>query len=382
MNTFLRRMATAQQGLAAETRFAAGSVGSLQALQHLGYVQIDTISVVERAHHHVLWSRVPEYELGHLNQLVHEQHAFEYWYHAAAYLPMRDYRYALLQMEEVRAGNSRYFNRGDAHLMREIVARVQDEGSIRLRHIAKNPQDQSGGWWNTGPARRSVEQLFMQGDLMVCERNGMEKVYALRETCLPTGLDVSTPTLAEYADYVFATTLRAHGVFTWKQLLHLKTGNALRVAMREVVRQQLEAGKIVAQQLASGDEVYVDVALLSQEAPVASGLKILSPFDNVLIHRERLSALFGFDYRIECYVPAAKRVFGYFCLPLLYGETMVGRMDCKAHRRSKTLQVLSVHWQESVPEREHLLAALRSELPRFAAFNQCHDIDATVLDRG
>ena len=379
MTTFLRRMATAQQGLRLTPRFAAGKDGSLQALQHLGYVQIDTISVVERAHHHVLWSRVPEYDVAHLNQLVREQQVFEYWYHAAAYLPMRDYRFALLQMEAVRAGNSRYFNRGDAGLMREIMARVQDEGSIRLRHIAKNPQDQSGGWWNTGPARRSVEQLFMQGDLMVCERNGMEKVYALRETCVPTGLDVSTPTLAEYAEYVFATTLRAHGVFTWKQLLHLKTGNAVRAAMRAVVGQHLEAGSIVAQQLANGAEVYVDTALLQQQWPAETAVRILSPFDNVLIHRERLSELFGFDYRIECYVPAAKRVFGYFCLPLLYGEAMVGRIDCKAHRRSQTLQVLSVHLEPAVAADATFKAMLHRELQRFAAFNQCSELDATAL---
>ena len=379
MTTFLRRMATAQQGLRLTPRFAAGKDGSLQALQHLGYVQIDTISVVERAHHHVLWSRVPEYDVAHLNQLVREQQVFEYWYHAAAYLPMRDYRFALLQMEAVRAGNSRYFNRGDAGLMREIMARVQDEGSIRLRHIAKNPQDQSGGWWNTGPARRSVEQLFMQGDLMVCERNGMEKVYALRETCVPTGLDVSTPTLAEYAEYVFTTTLRAHGVFTWKQLLHLKTGNAVRAAMRAVVGQHLEAGSIVAQQLANGAEVYVDTALLQQKWPAETAVRILSPFDNVLIHRERLSELFDFDYRIECYVPAAKRVFGYFCLPLLYGDAMVGRIDCKAQRRSQTLQVLSVHLEPAVAADATFKTMLHRELQRFAAFNQCNELDATAL---
>ena len=244
MNTSLRRLALQQQGLGQTPVFAAGMAGSLQAIEHLGYVQIDTISVVERAHHHVLWSRVPDYDLGHLNQLVVKQQVFEYWYHAAAYLPMRDYRFALPQMEAVQAGNSRYFNRGDATLMRDILARAKDEGSIRLCHIAKNPQDQSGGWWNTGPARCSIEQLFMQGDLMVCERGGMEKVYALREACLPSGLDVRTPTTSEYAAYLFDTTKRAHGVFTWKQLLHLKTGTAMREAMRAVVDERLDAGEI------------------------------------------------------------------------------------------------------------------------------------------
>ena len=378
MSTILRQLTINQQGLGQTPRFDAGLAGSLQAIEHMGYVQIDTISVVERAHHHVLWNRVLEYDNSHLNQLVQEQSVFEYWYHAAAYLPMRDYRFALPQMEAVRAGNSRYFSRGDAILMREILARAKDEGSIRLRHVDKKASDQSGGWWNTGPARRSIEQLFMQGDLMVCERNGMEKVYALRENCLPAQLNVTTPNTQECAEYLFETTCRAHGVFTWKQLLHLKTGSAMREAMRAVVNEHLDAGDIVEVMLESGDKAYVD-ALLMQDFLSETQVKILSPFDNVLIHRERLSALFGFDFRIECYVPAAKRQFGYFCLPILYEDCMVGRIDCKAHRRSKVLQVLGVHWESKTKLSEQLVALLKVELLRFSQFNQCTELDDVIL---
>ena len=380
MSTILRQLTINQQGLGPIPRFDAGLAGSLQAIEHMGYVQIDTISVVERAHHHVLWNRVLEYDNSHLNQLVQEQSVFEYWYHAAAYLPMRDYRFALPQMEAVRAGNSRYFSRGDAILMREILARAKDEGSIRLRHVDKKASDQSGGWWNTGPARRSIEQLFMQGDLMVCERNGMEKVYALRENCLPAQLNVTTPNTQECAEYLFETTCRAHGVFTWKQLLHLKTGSAMREAMRAVVNEHLDAGDIVEVMLENGDKAYVE-ALLMQDFLGETQVKILSPFDNVLIHRERLSALFGFDFRIECYVPAAKRQFGYFCLPILYGDCMVGRIDCKAHRRSKVLQVLSVHWESKTKRSEQLLALLQAELLRFSQFNQCIELDDVILKK-
>ena len=380
MSTILRQLTINQQGLGQTPRFDAGLAGSLQAIEHMGYVQIDTISVVERAHHHVLWNRVPEYDNSHLNQLVQEQSVFEYWYHAAAYLPMRDYRFALPQMEAVRAGNSRYFSRGDATLMREILARAKDEGSIRLRHVDKKASDQSGGWWNTGPARRSIEQLFMQGDLMVCERNGMEKVYALRENCLPAKLNVTTPNTQECAEYLFATTRRAHGVFTWKQLLHLKTGSAMREAMRAVVREHLDAGDIVEVTLENGDKAYVNASLM-QDLMGETQVKILSPFDNVLIHRERLSALFGFDFRIECYVPAAKRQFGYFCLPILYGDCMVGRIDCKAHRRSKILQVLNVHWESKTKRSEQLLALLQAELLRFSQFNQCIELDDVILKK-
>jgi len=202
MTSSLKKLTLFNQGLGKTSPFAKGVDGTLQAIEHLGYVQIDTISVVERAHHHVLWSRVPDYDLSHLNNLVRERQIFEYWYHAASYLPMKDYRYALPAMMSVRIGESRYFNRGDQHLMNEILARVRAEGRIRLRDIDKNNKKSLGNWWNTGPGRRAFEQLYMQGDLMICERNGMEKVYDLTERCLPENIDLSMPTLHEYAQYL------------------------------------------------------------------------------------------------------------------------------------------------------------------------------------
>lgn len=380
MTELLRRMALLKQGLAAQPSFGEGLSGTRRAIEHLGYVQIDTISVVERAHHHVLWSRVPDYDLSHLNRLIREKHIFEHWYHAASYLPMRDYRYVLAQMASIRRGENRYFSNGDKHLMNEILARVKAEGEIRLRDIDKGNKSNTGNWWNTGLGRRSVEQLFMQGDLMVCERNGMEKTYDLAENCLPSDIDLSVPTLSEYALYLFNTTLRAHGVFTWKQLLHLKVGKSLRDAMRKVVDAQIEAGVIKAINDFDGQIIYADTAALKQVATVECGVKILSPFDNLVIHRDRLSTLFKFDYRIECYVAAPKRVFGYFCLPILYGDKIVGRIDCKAHRAKQRFEVLSLHLERGSWDRDRFWMELSQELQRFAAFNKCPILDKNAMD--
>ncbi|WP_202742426.1 winged helix-turn-helix domain-containing protein [Acinetobacter calcoaceticus] len=378
MTSSLKRLALFNQGLGKISPFAKGVEGTLQAIEHLGYVQIDTISVVERAHHHILWNRVPDYDLSHLNNLVRERQIFEYWYHAASYLPMKDYRYALPAMMSVRKGESRYFNRGDQHLMNEILARVRAEGRIRLRDIDKNNKNNSGGWWNTGPGRRAFEQLYMQGDLMICERNGMEKVYDLTERCLPENIDLSMPTLHEYAQYLFNTTLRAHGAFTWKQLVHLK-GKNLKETMRLVLNEQVDAGVVSAIKLVDGQTLYVDVAAIEQKVNTDFGLKILSPFDNSLIHRDRLTSLFEFDYRIECYVPAAKRVFGYFCLPILYQDELVGRIDCKAHRTVKELEVISLHLEKTIKDEELFFFELEQELKRFAEFNQCTIINDKVI---
>ncbi len=378
MISSLKRLALFNQGLGKISPFAKGVDGTLQAIEHLGYVQIDTISVVERAHHHILWSRVSDYDLSHLNNLVRERQIFEYWYHAASYLPMKDYRYALPAMMSVRKGESRYFNRGDPHLMNEILARVRAEGRIRLRDIDKNNKKSLGNWWNTGPGRRAFEQLYMQGDLMICERNGMEKVYDLTERCLPENIDLSMPTLREYAQYLFNTTLRAHGAFTWKQLVHLK-GKDLKETMRVVLKEQIDAGVVSAIQLTDGQTLYVDVAAIEQKVNTDFGLKILSPFDNSLIHRDRLTSLFEFDYRIECYVPAAKRVFGYFCLPILYQDELVGRIDCKAHRTVKELEVISLHLEKTIKDKELFFFELEQEIKRFAEFNQCTIINDKVI---
>lgn len=378
MTSSLKQLTLFNQGLGKTSRFAKGMDGTLQAIEHLGYVQIDTISVVERAHHHILWSRVPDYELSHLNSLVGERQIFEYWYHAASYLPMKDYRYALPAMMSVRKGESRYFNRGDQQLMNEILARVRAEGKIRLRDIDKNNKKSLGNWWNTGPGRRAFEQLYMQGDLMICERNGMEKVFDLTERCLPGNIDLSMPTLYEYAQYLFNNTLRAHGAFTWKQLVHLKK-NDLKETMRVVLKEQIDAGVVSVIKLENGQTLYVDVAAMEQKVSTDFGLKILSPFDNSLIHRDRLAFLFEFDYRIECYVPAAKRVYGYFCLPILYQDELVGRVDCKAHRSIKELEVISLHLEKTIKNKELFFFELEQELKRFAAFNQCSTINDKVI---
>lgn len=372
MNAQLRYLTLFKQGILSQ-QFGAGLSGTLNAIENLAYVQIDTLSVVERAHHHVLWNRVADYDLTHLNQLVKKQHIFEYWYHAAAYLPMRDYRYALPRMMSIRNGENRYYTNIDKRLTNEILARVREEGALRARDIGKSNRNR-GGWWNLGQERRALDKLFMQGDLMICERNGMEKVYDLTERCLPQNIDLSMPTLREYAIYLLETTIKAHGVFTLKQLLHLRTGKSLQDMMREVLSEYISSGVVSAISNIGRTTIYVDnKALELGESTVKTNaqIKILSPFDNLVIHRERLSLLFNFDYRIECYTPAAKRVFGYFCLPILYGDTFIGRVDCKAHRAEQRFEVIKLHLENDELDQKQLLLLLRNELQRFADFNKC-----------
>ncbi|NHB58423.1 winged helix-turn-helix domain-containing protein [Acinetobacter sp. 194] len=344
---------------------------TLSVIEHLGYVQIDTISVVERAHHHVLWNRVDHYQKNHLNTLLENKKIFEYWFHAASYIPLRDYRYALRQMNSVKRGETKYFNRGDQFLMKEILARAKAEGEIRSRDFILQNEKSEKSWWKSGVVKNTIEQLYMQGDLMVCNRVGVEKVYALTEDYLSSSIDLTEPSLEEYAYYLYDTVKRSQGVFTWKQLLHLKTGTALKKAMQNIIDEQIDAKIIQQINLASGNSVFVDLDGLNQINTTQKEVKILSPFDNLVIHRDRLASLFNFEYRLECYVKPEKRKYGYFCLPILYGTDIVAKIDCKAHREKGILEIIHFHLQAVIHNKADFIQLMILELERFAEFNHC-----------
>lgn len=371
VKTQLRHLALSRQGLTASAAFGNGAGGVRRAIEHLGYIQIDTLSVIERAHHHVLWTRIPDYRPEHLHQLVRKRDVFEYWFHAASYLPMRDYRFSLPQKSAIKNGMHRYFSNADQRLMREIIDRVRSDGPLQARNV-KTEKTGPGSWWNWGPGKRALETLFMRGDLMVLERNGMEKTYDLTERILPVEVNVEEPSVAEYAEYLVTTALRAHGCVTWKQLTHLITQKNLRAALRSVLDEKVKHGSVT--ELANADmpTAYVETqALENSGSAMHSSLRLLSPFDNAVIHRERLAQLFGFNYRIECYVPAHKRVFGYFCLPILFAGKFVGRVDCKAHRSEKHFEVLSLHIEDPSIKIDDFAPEFAGAVKKFANFNGC-----------
>ncbi|MFC7422016.1 winged helix-turn-helix domain-containing protein [Iodobacter arcticus] len=375
----LRRHALTRQGLQSEAIFGSGLAATLAAIEHLGYVQIDTISMIERAHHHILWSRVPDYQPGFLNQLLENRQIFEYWFHAASYLPMRDYRFAQHRMAAVRDRTWANYHDIPASLMNEILLRVRDEGPLRVRNLENN-KGKSGSWWDWGPGKRAIEKLFLQGDLMICQRIGMEKVYELRERMLPANLDMRQPDLADYAGYLLQSYLRAHSVVTFEQLTHLHTNPALKKTMRELLETQIASHQIKEISSAVLPKAYAETSVLTQALSATPCVHLLSPFDNAIIHRKRLNQLFGYDYKLECYVPAAKRKFGYFCLPILFGDRFVGRIDCKAHRQEQRLQVISMHLESPINHPALFAETLMQKLKQFAIFNGCEHLDIQNIE--
>jgi len=397
----LARQAWKAQGLLSSKPFGRGIEATRRALEHLGYIQIDTLSVVARAHHHSLWNRVPNYRPQHLDHLLENGNIFEYWYHAASYLPMRDYRYALPRMQAFRDGSVAWARSRDKKLMRRVLQRIQEEGPLQARDFDDIRTGKSG-WWDWKPTKRALEQLFMQGDLMISGRIGFQKIYDLRERVLPSHIDRSTPSIEEYAAYLIDTSLRAHSVTPRTAFSYGRRGMPLRRAIDAILAQRVAEGSLIRVNLEkdlrptqAGSpmkskpkqlEMFTEPDTLNGKMPRAPHrMRVLSPFDNAVILRVRNLALHGFDYQLECYLPEAKRRFGYFCLPLLYGDSLIGRMDCKAHRSAQPgpwLEVKHLHLEHPLPREsseQTFVDAFQSALLNFAEFNACERVGISSI---
>jgi len=349
---------------------------TLSAIEQLGYIQIDTISVIQRAHHHTLWNRNPRYQLNHIDELVENRDVFEYWSHAAAYLPMRDYRFSLYRKQAFKTGALSHWYKPNHELMKNVIQRIENEGPLMAKDF-EGERKHKGGWGGK-PAKQALETLFMQGDLMVSSRSNFHKVYDLTQRVVPIGVDTAVPTEQEYARYLVTQYLKANGLGLAAEMSYLLKNT--KPLVMKVLSEMLEEGSVI--QVSVNGLAYFTLPrsldLLNQ--PLArSKLKILSPFDNLLIQRKRMQALFGYDYLIECYVPEAKRQYGYFCLPILWQGELVGRMDCKVDRKTSVLNINNLVIEGDVEKwgaskQEGFVHALRAELDGFMLFNHAKEL--------
>jgi len=377
MSQKLRLITLHHQGLTTMRPFGKGSQATKRVLEHLGYIQIDTLSVIERAHHHTLWTRIPDYQPDYLNQLVREGSAFEYWFHAASYLPMSNYRFVLPQMSAIKRGESPYYANVDAKYMRHVFDRIRIDGPLKARNFESTTKSNSK-WWNGKPAKRALEKLFMQGDIMIKQRDGMEKVYDLSERVLPDKTNTSEPSLLELSEYLINVSMRAHGFTTLKQLTHLRPGTTLRDTLKTILQQKIEQGSLIEYPIDGNPSVYTTENILDTKlSRPAANVRLLSPFDNAIIHRDRVQQLFEFDYKLECYTAKEKRQYGYFCLPILYKDKLVGRVDCKAHRKTGDFELIHLHLETKDINLDDFIPRFTKMVHRFAIFNNCQSIHVT-----
>jgi len=344
---------------------------TLSAIEHLGYVQIDTISAIQRAHHHTLWNRNPRYKSTQLEQLVADKKVFEYWSHAAAYLPMRDFRYSLPRKQEIAKGTQKHWYTRDKRLMKSVLQRITIEGPLMAKDFEHSGK--KTGEWTSKPAKQALEYLFMQGELMISSRVNFHKVYDLTERVLPEDTDTTLPHPEEYARYLITRYLRANGLGQVTEIAYLLRNT--KPLVTTVFQEMVSNGELLKINVSDNSYYIVPSSLELLNKPLSrSKLKILSPFDNLLIQRKRMQALFNFDYVIECYVPETKRQYGYFSLPILWNGKLVARMDCRTERKKSLLHIHHLALEPWLIKTDDFTVALYKELESFLRFNNCSHV--------
>jgi uncharacterized protein YcaQ len=367
-----RRLWLRAQRLDEETPFGGVPAAVAAAIRHLGYVQIDTINVIERCHHHILWSRIPKYRNVALETAQSsEKSAFEYWAHALAYIPTDDYRFFVPAMDARRVKPHASFAKVDPEAYATLLERIHDDGPLSLRDI-DDPllEEKDHPWASRKPSKRLLSYGFWTGDLTVSARTGMLKSYDLTERHFGWTARPAPATPQDFAGYLLERGLRTQGVVSLESMTY---GDAPAKA---------DVARLVAERVTHGTLVAVEIEGLARvnhwAEPAALGdlpslvparrVHILSPFDPLVIQRKRLAALFGYEHRFEAYVPAAKRVLGYFALPVLVGDRIVAAIDTKMDRKAGALTIQK--WTWIVPETTGLRSRVEAALDRFERFQK------------
>lgn len=366
-----RKLVLLAQRLPPARQTGTATAATLSAIEHLGYIQIDTISAIQRAHHHTLWNRNPRYKSSHLDQLLVDKEIFEYWSHAAAYLPMRYYRFSLPRKQVIASGEQPHWYKRDEQLMKSVLKRIAAEGPLMAKDFEQTGK--ISGDWKSKPAKQALQNLFMQGELMVPYRINFHKVYDLTERVLPQETDTTLPAPVEYARFLITRYLQANGLGQAAEIAYLLKNT--KPLISTTLQAMVLSGELRQVKVEDNSYYVLPASLELLNKPLArSKLKILSPFDNLLIQRKRIQELFGFDYQLECYVPEAKRQYGYFCLPVLWNGKLVARMDCKAERKKMLLHIHHLALEPELVKTDEFTLSFYKELASFLQFNNCSNL--------
>lgn len=367
-----RHLLLAAQGLTTPPRRAARKADVLAAIRQMGVLQIDTINVVARSPYLVLWSRLGDFPLVWLEEMLSERAIFEYWSHEASFLPMEDFPlYRRMMLEPRRHGRTAHaWLAAHAEVVAQVQALVAERGVARSSDFAR-AEGAAGGWWNWKVEKEALEHLFAVGELMIAERHNFHRIYAPRQTVMPGWDDADAPPYDEVQRQFALRSVRSLGIALARWVPDYyrtaKPGNAANLAALA------SAGELVEARISGWDEpAYIHPThLAAAEAAQAGKLHskvttLLSPFDPIIWDRARGRDLFDFDYTIECYTPQPKRQYGYFSLGILHRGTLIGRLDPKAHRQAGIMEVRALHFEPGVRLTERLLGELADTLLRFA----------------
>ncbi|TLP65779.1 winged helix-turn-helix domain-containing protein [Parasedimentitalea maritima] len=353
----------------------------LELITRLGFVQLDSINTVARAHDMILYSRRPSYRAQNLKQLYEgDRELFEHWTHDAAVIPMQFYPQWHLRFKRDAARlKSRYRNwhRDNYEAQFDTVLQhIRDHGAVGSSDVGKDEKKGSGGWWDWHPSKTALEYLWRSGALTVVGRKGFQKQYDLTERVIEEHLcpGVSPFDEAKTLDTLCSGALDRLGFATSREIAAFWDTVSTTEA-RDWCKTQLEQGNLEEVDVAHTDgklrRAFArpgTVESAQDIGPAPGRMRVLSPFDPALRDRKRAERLFGFHYRIEVFVPAPKRIYGYYVFPLFEGERMVGRIDMKAKRDADMLQVTAVWPERGIKWSPSRIRKLESELQRVARF--------------
>ncbi len=377
-----RAIAVAAQGLASTPPRRRPTVDDLRGVvNRLGCVQLDTISVISRSHETVAFSRLGPYDVGHWSTLYEPEHAItEYWAHAAAIVPMDDLHLYRPEMERVRETLRTEW----AHqqpVRDAVLSRIRADGPMSSRHFdapEEGPSAKAWDWYGRKPEREALSDLWSEGSLVLRRRDGFQRVFDAWERLVPDLWEREI--CREQRDRILATkAFAALGVTTIAWFIdYFRTGkrhHLPRPVAKQVIAEMVDRGEVVPVAIAGIDEpAWLD----SRAIPVLEGLRsrrgwptrtvLLSPFDNLVWNRRRDEELWDFHYRLECYTPASKRVYGYYSLPILYRGRLVGRLDPSFDRKTGVLTIKSLHWEDGVRPHEAMLRAITAAVGDLCVF--------------
>ncbi|HEX3431585.1 MAG TPA: crosslink repair DNA glycosylase YcaQ family protein [Rhizomicrobium sp.] len=355
-------------------RLESGDVLSL--VRQLGFVQLDSINTVERAHHMILFSRASGYSRALLSSLHQERALFEHWTHDTSLLPIESYPHWHHRFRASRTPFShsrwRAFDENPKKLLAHVRRRIRLEGALATRAF---DDKRKGPWWGWGPYKMALEYLFRTGELAIARRDGFEKVYDLVERVIPAEFRGAKPTRRQTVNWACREALAHLGFGTVREIAAFFDLVEIAEA-RDWVRAALRKKDIVEITVTNNDEStssavavpFIESDILSLP-PSHAPARFLSPFDPVIRDRKRALRLFGFDYTIEVFVPEKKRRFGYYVMPIIEADRFIGRADLKAHRTEKRMEVKGL-WPEAqvVLDRRltNSIAAAVAELANFA----------------
>jgi uncharacterized protein YcaQ len=350
-------------------------------IRQMGVLQIDSISVVARSPYLVLWSRLGAYDPVWLDELLAEGRIFEYWSHAACFIPIEDYGlYRRLMLD--KTDKTRVWMEAHPDALEHVMGRIRDGGAVRSAEFART-DGKAGGWWEWKPEKRALEHLFAAGELMISRRENFHRVYDLRErvlaNALPTWTDALSPTEREVRRALALKAVRALGVAVPRWVPdYFRTPKKGAAGLLEELADE---GSLLRATIEDFDEpsyVHSDNAGLADE--ILSGslrssvTTLLSPFDPVVWDRARALELFGFDYKIEVYTAAARRRYGYYSLPILHDGALVGRLDAKAHRKEGRFEVKALHLEPEETVSDELVSGIAGALRDCAAWHGTPDL--------